>query len=624
MSEPKTENEPAHVASQSQENENEKVVKPSEEPEVGASTLDDNDSPVDMEQLRRNVSNDVLEEQLEQLLQQKEEMLAAEETEENERSQLFGIPNFGGSGNAEAAPKVEQTLLDASFLSIENLTPQEKKCICGIVACLLYWDRQLAMQRGATDGATRHPSSHLDATRPELYLQVKHGSWQREYFKAFLKHLEIPEMEAVGFLPLLEEEVDPQPFLQSLGPEWHTEDGALRLLLVVLNFSTTSMIGLDARVQHQLRRLCVLVGRDWMWFLQQENRYAATMKEQLLAEGDTKKSSNRNKWKIGLLAVGGGLALAFTGGLAAPALGAGMMSLGLGSAAVLTTSAGATFIATVFGVTGTALVGQKANHRYKDISEFLFERIDVNFHARKSNRFADEKEDGAMAAAASEDENEKQKEEKQKKKDEKALRKELERQIKEQTEAMKNERNAMSIVICIDGWMYRGLDYRIKWRSLCMSQKTKKATHASGDPSTPAPPAKEETEATPNKAKKSDKKSKGKEDPTPPQPILDEVYTIKWESEVLENLGHAMTDFAVSTLKSEGTKAVIQQTVLRGLFAAVAWPLTVLSAANLIGKNLMHVVCLCCVCVFSHVYRIPFQNILLRSLLMLFFSNHLR
>lgn len=66
---------------------------------------------------------------------------------------------------------------------------------------------------------------------------------------------------------------------------------------------------------------------------------------------------------IGLASLGGGALIGFTGGLAAPFIGAGIASLGLGStvaggAALLGTAAGVAVVGSMFGAAGAGLAGR--------------------------------------------------------------------------------------------------------------------------------------------------------------------------------------------------------------------------------------------------------------------------
>ncbi|KAJ3271330.1 Transmembrane and coiled-coil domain-containing protein 4 [Terramyces sp. JEL0728] len=98
-------------------------------------------------------------------------------------------------------------------------------------------------------------------------------------------------------------------------------------------------------------------------------------------ESDNKKLS---RWAgVGLAAVGGGLLIGVTGGLATPLIAAGLgtlgTSLGVAGAAASFTAlgsvTGAAIVGTLFGVSGAGLAGYKLNRRLKDLEEFYFTPI---------------------------------------------------------------------------------------------------------------------------------------------------------------------------------------------------------------------------------------------------------
>jgi len=76
--------------------------------------------------------------------------------------------------------------------------------------------------------------------------------------------------------------------------------------------------------------------------------------------------------KIGATAAGAGVLLGVTGGLAAPALAAGLAHIGLGAAATLTTTAS---VAAILGTGGAGLAGYKMNRRLKVVKTFEFHAI---------------------------------------------------------------------------------------------------------------------------------------------------------------------------------------------------------------------------------------------------------
>lgn len=104
-----------------------------------------------------------------------------------------------------------------------------------------------------------------------------------------------------------------------------------------------------------------------------------------------KAKKKRKKWTKGRIAlVGtatilGGAAIAFTGGLATPAIAGGIAgvsgvvgagtavaSAGAVTAAWMVSTTGAAVITAMFGVAGAGLVGRKINHRVKGINDFEF------------------------------------------------------------------------------------------------------------------------------------------------------------------------------------------------------------------------------------------------------------
>lgn len=79
---------------------------------------------------------------------------------------------------------------------------------------------------------------------------------------------------------------------------------------------------------------------------------------------------------IALGALGGGALIGLTGGLAAPLIAAGAGAvLGASSAAVLSTTAGLAFIASIFGAAGAGLTGYRLRRRIGQIEEFEFEQL---------------------------------------------------------------------------------------------------------------------------------------------------------------------------------------------------------------------------------------------------------
>lgn len=94
---------------------------------------------------------------------------------------------------------------------------------------------------------------------------------------------------------------------------------------------------------------------------------------------------------VGGAAIAGGAIVGLTGGLAAPAIGHGLVVLGsavgigtaiAGTAAFLTSTAGVAVLASIFTATGAGLAGYKVHRRIKAIAEFKFQRLKVGHPIR--------------------------------------------------------------------------------------------------------------------------------------------------------------------------------------------------------------------------------------------------
>jgi hypothetical protein len=137
--------------------------------------------------------------------------------------------------------------------------------------------------------------------------------------------------------------------------------------------------GYDARTRGLFRQLARALEVEWIALNLVESciAHAVYGRASGLLLG---KKSTKDKWrnfKIGAAAVGGGTLLAVTGGLAAPALAAGIAATGtlLGAstaAAALSGFATTTFVGGLFGTAGAGLLGHKMDRRTKEVKEFRF------------------------------------------------------------------------------------------------------------------------------------------------------------------------------------------------------------------------------------------------------------
>lgn len=141
---------------------------------------------------------------------------------------------------------------------------------------------------------------------------------------------------------------------------------------------SVSCLKYDAHASVLLRRLAALlrIKASTVSALEDLAIIDLQRESQLQAAEENESSKNGKRWrrslKIGAAAAAAGGLLAVTGGLAAPALAAGLAGLGLSAAAGLTTAA---TLATLLGASGAGLGAYKMSKRTSSISEFSFERI---------------------------------------------------------------------------------------------------------------------------------------------------------------------------------------------------------------------------------------------------------
>jgi len=87
-----------------------------------------------------------------------------------------------------------------------------------------------------------------------------------------------------------------------------------------------------------------------------------------------KKDSLLRGLKVGGIGVAAGALFALTGGMAAPGIAAGLAASGLTATAVVTTLTSTAAVTTIFGVGGGGLVAYKTHRRTKGLTDFMFQR----------------------------------------------------------------------------------------------------------------------------------------------------------------------------------------------------------------------------------------------------------
>eukprot|EP00474_Spongospora_subterranea_P009517 CRZ09975.1 hypothetical protein [Spongospora subterranea] len=281
-------------------------------------------------------------------------------TSKNNHSRLLPVPSPltlppSSSSSALILSKHRRTsaMVDTPqmmSISIENdpdyirreLSLEQKRCLSSIIACLL-----------------PHHTYDLE--------------FSKSYFSTFMTFLSIDPME---FEPLLDRRVDPLPFVEDMELTNKTEKG--RVVIGVLLFTTSTFRAYDARIRVLLMSLCDLFSVKRFWLVQEEAVLVAAIKRNSLITTATSPdlgSSRFKQWaKVGAAVVVSSTLFVVTAGIAAPALGAGVVALGAGSGigAFIGSLTGTALISGLFGATGGGLAGYKMNKRVRGIREFEF------------------------------------------------------------------------------------------------------------------------------------------------------------------------------------------------------------------------------------------------------------
>jgi len=260
-------------------------------------------------------------------------------------------------------------------VDVKKLKKSHKKALLGILTCLL---------------------------RP-YGGDEKEAKWCKGYLAVLATMFGASEEEVEGLLPLLNTDVDPEPFLCSLpvhlggtdsdgkakkeekeGTKADLSVERVRLPLTLLHHSLQCMGYYDARIRQLLRSLCTILSIPHDLFSRYEDIYCEALRVTVQAAEEAKTKHKQNwKWrwaKIGAVAVIGGVATAFTAGLAAPLVGGALVAVGGTSAvaatgAFIATSGGAIFFGGLVGTYATRMIGYKVDKRIADVEEFEFKPV---------------------------------------------------------------------------------------------------------------------------------------------------------------------------------------------------------------------------------------------------------
>ncbi|KMZ97578.1 hypothetical protein PVNG_01315 [Plasmodium vivax North Korean] len=132
----------------------------------------------------------------------------------------------------------------------------------------------------------------------------------------------------------------------------------------------------NARIQLYFQMFARCLKINELLILRIEENLAADLISALQAStNETSKRKNIRRIKIAAAALGGGALIAFTAGLAAPGIIAGLTALGAGGSsltAFLASASGLAFIVSLFGAGGAGLTGYKYSRRIANIRTFEF------------------------------------------------------------------------------------------------------------------------------------------------------------------------------------------------------------------------------------------------------------
>ncbi|TMW62604.1 hypothetical protein Poli38472_005222 [Pythium oligandrum] len=542
---------------------------------------------------------------------------ATEATEDSRRTSIQSPDNQASikaaaqpqkrSGSKETGPESLPHHEDAmEFAMKDTLSAPQKRGFCGLTVCLLAL---------VNDGS------------PEL-------QWSKTYLQVVVEgFLGLPPAQVAAFLPMLTarhdalvdmavsprsaqdrklppplmEKLDPAPFLALIVPvaekesfSWSSLIGkkpkdnnekegksgkgvtsptlvradkeavaAFQLKIVKnLLWFTVKTIGYDARARTFLRILADSVGVSWKKVNEEEFLIGRTLFAEATAMPMEKSAAKLSVWDwkrnatIGAAAVTGGALLALTGGLAAPAIAASISALGGAGVAigtVLGSAAGVTATTILFGTAGAGVVGMKTDTRTRGVQEFSFDLVSagdgMNVYICVSG-WLDEDDPNSQSFRRSWGDS---------------------REYLRAFYRKANDKKVEQVDQVLGRYKGREDEFFAILRKTYRIQEGK----AERDPlglkaaSDKAYTTEEETPTTAEMMRAwrwKDRFAQG------------DQYCLEWEEKLLRKFGKSMRSFAKEQAFTYANNEIVKFTAFAALFAAVAIPRTLLSAANMIDN----------------------------------------
>eukprot|EP01134_Creolimax_fragrantissima_P008295 CFRG8295T1 len=275
--------------------------------------------------------------------------------------------------NAERRPSVEERSESWQLLTekrLAELSEHDRYFYVGLIASLLPYYKS-----DASYGINEHRKKS----------RILHNEFHMALFHALAERTQLPKsrMESLEFVAKGEVEKDHSMFSGSLrnvdsGTGWLVMQDLVCLCLISGKY--------DARSRTLIRRVMVCLGVEWKQVILFEENLAHMLlsdfqetPEEIAAREEKEKSS---KWKkyaaVTGAAVGGGLVIGLTAGLAAPfiAAGAGVL-FGASATAFLASAGGLVLITTLFGGAGATLTGRAMSNRKGSLKEFDFMGLEL-------------------------------------------------------------------------------------------------------------------------------------------------------------------------------------------------------------------------------------------------------
>ena len=229
----------------------------------------------------------------------------------------------------------------------------------------------------------KQPSFYRDCTSTDY-------QWARSFLQSFCEYLKVPKTQIEGYSYFLENKwIEPEPFFETL--KWNirkqeTDDNPLdvnllRIPLLLLQFAISEDGYYDSRLRSLLKTITSYCKIRWNEeFAVREYSFGVVLHVLLQKKHAKSSTKNYGRWaKVGAVGLVGGALIAFTGGIAAPAVAAGLGAIGLtATGTFLLTTTGTATLYLLFGVTGAGYAGLKMHNTVCEVKDFKFISLSNN------------------------------------------------------------------------------------------------------------------------------------------------------------------------------------------------------------------------------------------------------